>query len=78
MYVLTCQSKVQRFALPILIGLAAVGALPLFIVPPIAQPRRYHDFADQRLLLGIPNFGTSSAICLFSSSTGGEFLCHGG
>jgi ceramidase len=56
MYVLTCQSKVQRFALPILIGLAAVGALLLFIVPPIAQPQWYHDFADQRLLLGIPNF----------------------
>jgi hypothetical protein len=47
---------VQRFALPILIGLAAVGALLLFIVPPIAQPQWYHDFADQRLLLGIPNF----------------------
>jgi hypothetical protein len=39
-----------------LIGLAALGAVFLFIVPPIAQPQWYHDFADQRSLFGIANF----------------------
>lgn len=35
--------------------LAVSGAVWL-LVGPIAQPPAYHDFADQRLLLGIPHF----------------------
>jgi hypothetical protein len=42
--------------LTFLLGLAAVSLLALVFVPPIAQPQAYHQFADQRTLLGIPNF----------------------
>lgn len=30
--------------------------LAVTILPPIAQPERYHNFADQRVFLGIPHF----------------------
>ena len=39
-----------------LFGLAAVSLLGLLLVPPIPQSQTYHRFADQRTLLGIPNF----------------------
>jgi hypothetical protein len=40
-----------------LFGLAAISLLGLFLlVPPIPQPQDYHQFADQKTLLGIPNF----------------------
>ncbi|ABF43051.1 conserved hypothetical protein [Candidatus Koribacter versatilis Ellin345] len=32
-------------------------ALGVMLVPRVAQPAWYHDFADKRGLLGIPNFG---------------------
>ena len=31
-------------------------ALAAWLVPPFAQPESYHQFADQRTMLGIPNF----------------------
>jgi hypothetical protein len=40
----------------VLLGLMAVSLAALLLVPPIAQPQDYHQFADQRALLGIPNF----------------------
>ena len=39
-----------------LFGLAAISLLGLLLVPPIPQSQIYHGFADQRTLLGIPNF----------------------
>ncbi|MBI4384437.1 MAG: alkaline phytoceramidase [Nitrospinae bacterium] len=36
---------------------AALTAAGLFSFPPMAQDPAYHDFADKRTLLGIPNFG---------------------
>jgi len=36
---------------------AAVVAIITLSLHPIAQPLSYHDFADQRAWLGIPNFG---------------------
>ena len=42
-----------------LLGLLAfmlASLLGLFLLPPIIQNQNYHDFADQRTLLGIPNF----------------------
>ncbi|WP_156774635.1 alkaline phytoceramidase [Alkalilimnicola ehrlichii MLHE-1] len=39
-----------------LLGAALVAAVWLW-VPPIPQPEAYHDFADQRRVLGIPHFG---------------------
>jgi hypothetical protein len=47
---------VQRLTVFLLIGLGITGAAVLFVVPPIAQPLWYHDFADQRSLFGIANF----------------------
>lgn len=35
--------------------LAAVAAGLSWLLPPIAQPQGYHDFADQRACFGLPN-----------------------
>jgi hypothetical protein len=40
----------------LLIGIAIVAGVGLFIVPPIPQQQWYHNFADKRSVLGIPNF----------------------
>jgi predicted membrane channel-forming protein YqfA (hemolysin III family) len=40
----------------LLIALAVVIAIIAFFLPPIPQPLSYHNFADQRPWLGIPNF----------------------
>ena len=39
-----------------LLGLMAVSLAILPLLPPIPQDPSYHQFADQRTLLGIPNF----------------------
>jgi hypothetical protein len=44
-----------RGAMLILFTAACVAAV--FLVPPFAQPLDYHNFADRRSLLGVPNFG---------------------
>ena len=47
-------TKANRIlALLILLAVSLVG---LLLLPPIAQDQSYHEFADQRTLLGIPNF----------------------
>lgn len=40
--------------LPAVLCLGSLGAL--FLFKPLPQPASYHDFADQRTLLGIPHF----------------------
>src|SRR5215471_13862106 len=40
----------------LLIGVTAASFVGLLLLPPISQDQSYHDFADQRTLLGIPNF----------------------
>jgi hypothetical protein len=47
-------TKLGRIWLVVLIALA--GVLAVLILPPLRQPQGYHQFADQRSLLGIPNF----------------------
>jgi len=48
---------IRSHPLVFLFGLAAISLLGLFLlVPPITQPQDYHRFADQKTLLGIPNF----------------------
>jgi Ceramidase len=37
-------------------GLAAVSLVGLLLLPPIPQDQSYHQFADDRTILGIPNF----------------------
>lgn len=39
----------------VLLGIVGLSLL-IFLFPPIAQDPSYHDFADARLLAGIPNF----------------------
>src|SRR5262249_3910282 len=39
-----------------LLGLMAASLAALLLVPPIVQSQSYHQFADQRTLLGVPNF----------------------
>ena len=40
----------------IILGLVLLCSVILFFLPPIPQPLEYHNFADQRMVLGIPNF----------------------
>lgn len=46
----------QKIWLVLGICAAAIGVVFIF-VPPFPQPLEYHDFADRRPWLGIPNFG---------------------
>src|SRR3954470_7588207 len=46
----------QNRPLVILLGGMAVTLVALLLVPPIPQDQSYHLFADQRTLLGVPNF----------------------
>jgi len=40
-----------------LLAMVAVGSVALMLAsPPIVQPLQYHEFADSRAFLGIPNF----------------------
>jgi len=41
----------------LLLAVAVVIAIIAVLLPPIPQPSAYHNFADQRGWLGIPNFG---------------------
>jgi hypothetical protein len=36
--------------------ITATSLVGLLLLPPISQDQSYHQFADQRTLLGIPNF----------------------
>lgn len=40
----------------IVAGVGVAAAVVMLFVPPIAQDPGYHDFADRRAVLGIPNF----------------------
>jgi hypothetical protein len=45
----------------LLSGILILIVLILFFVPPVAQDLNYHNFADQRTLLGIPHFWNVSS-----------------
>ena len=38
------------------LAVMAVSLVGLLLLPPISQDQNYHDFADQRTILGIPHF----------------------
>jgi hypothetical protein len=40
----------------VILGVTLLCTAALFFVPAIPQPPEYHNFADQRMFLGIPNF----------------------
>jgi Ceramidase len=50
------QDRKRKTPLLALLGLMAASLAILPLLPPIAQDAGYHQFADQRTLLGIPNF----------------------
>jgi len=56
----TRASQVSRFnrgkRIAVLWAVAVVITLAAALAPPFAQPESYHRFADQRSLLGIPNY----------------------
>jgi hypothetical protein len=57
-------SERGRLALLAALAVAIVAAVFAF-VPPIAQPQWYHDFADRRAWLGVPNFLDVASNALF-------------
>jgi hypothetical protein len=46
----------DRLRAALIIGLAVVAIGVLFLLPPIPQDLRYHEFADQRRVWGVLNF----------------------
>jgi hypothetical protein len=44
------------FPVLVFFGLMAISLAALLLLPPILQDQSYHQFADQRTMLGIPNF----------------------
>jgi hypothetical protein len=54
--------------LVLLVALAAVFALGLLLAGPFGDPRSYHDFADRRTWLGIPNAGDVLSNALFCAA----------
>lgn len=56
--ILTSDRMISRSKAPLLLlAVAVVIAIVAVLLPPIPQPLAYHNFADQRGWLGIPNFG---------------------
>jgi hypothetical protein len=47
----------RRAGIGLLLAFTLVVAAAAFFAPRIPQPQSYHNFADQRSWLGIPNFG---------------------
>jgi hypothetical protein len=59
----------------LLISFAVAG---VFLLPPIAQDQAYHDFADRRGLLGVPNFlNITSNLAFLAVGIAGIILCTG-
>ena len=54
-------SGISRYAIKkpgiaLLIAVTVASLVGLLLLPPIPQDQSYHHFADQRTVLGIPNF----------------------
>jgi hypothetical protein len=48
-----------------LVALGVVLLMLAFVLPPFAQPQSYHEFADTRGWLGIPNYGNVASNVMF-------------
>jgi hypothetical protein len=55
-FVAAAESTKHNRPLLVLLGLMAGSLAILLLLPPILQNQSYHDFADARTLLGVPNF----------------------
>jgi hypothetical protein len=53
---MTLSRAKQHRPIVTLLSLMVVSLAGLLLLPPIPQDQSYHQFADQRILLGIPNF----------------------
>ena len=56
----------HKNGIALMLGVAAGIALLMLRLPPIPQSPLYHDFADQRAWLGIPNFGNVASNVAFA------------
>jgi len=66
----------RNAALWFLVVLTSAVAVAALALPPLPQPPEYHQFADQRALLGIPNFfNVSSNIAFLLVGGAGVVLC---
>lgn len=65
-----------RFGLGLMGVISIVVVLLAAVLPPVPQPADYHQFADQRILFGIPNMMnvTSNLAVLLSGLAGLRFL----
>ena len=55
----------DRVGFGLLFLTTSIALVVVLVLPPLAQPQEYHDFADQRALLGVPNFLDVSSNLLF-------------
>ena len=53
---MTVNSSIQNRPVLVLVSLMTASLAALLLMPPLVQDQSYHQFADQRALLGIPNF----------------------
>jgi hypothetical protein len=56
----------RRAGVWVLVAFTILVAAGAALVPRIPQPQSYHNFADQRALFGIPNFGDVASNLLFA------------
>ena len=47
-----CRTCIEGIRIPVLLLVTTCGIIVALLLPPIAQPPGYHDFADQRSLSG--------------------------
>lgn len=71
------QTNRERAVL-MLLALFITALASMLLVPPIAQPLNYHDFADSRSILGLSNFGNvaSNLAILLSAASGLYFMLN--
>jgi hypothetical protein len=67
----------RRAGLWVLIGFTLAVAAAAVLAPRIPQSQSYHDFADHRALLGIPNFGDVASNLLFVECSRKDIQCSG-
>jgi hypothetical protein len=58
----------RRAGVWVLVAFTVLVVAAAALLPRIPQPQSYHDFADQRRWLGIPNFGDVASNLLFAVS----------
>ena len=68
-----CRTCIEGIRIPVLLLVTACGIMVALLLPPIAQPPGYHDFADQRSLFGIPHIWNVLSNLAFVLAGG---ICH--